>query len=40
VRDIGDFHYANELVEFVKSQYNHHFHIEMVEATQFLANLV
>ena len=29
VRDIGDFHYANELVEFVKSQYNHHFHIEI-----------
>jgi 5,10-methylenetetrahydrofolate reductase len=22
-------HYANELVEFVKSQYNHHFHIEI-----------
>ncbi len=29
VRDIGDFHYANELVEFVKSQYNNHFHIEV-----------
>jgi hypothetical protein len=26
---ILNFHYANELVEFVKSQYNHHFHIEI-----------
>ncbi|CAC9434333.1 5,10-methylenetetrahydrofolate reductase (EC 1.5.1.20) [uncultured Gammaproteobacteria bacterium] len=29
VRDIGDFHYANELVEFIKSQYNDHFHIKV-----------
>lgn len=29
VRDIGDFHYANELVEFIKTQYNNHFHIEV-----------
>ncbi|HIM58187.1 MAG TPA: methylenetetrahydrofolate reductase [NAD(P)H] [Psychromonas hadalis] len=29
VRDIGDFHYANELVEFIKSEYNDHFHIEV-----------
>ncbi|BAS68226.1 MAG: methylenetetrahydrofolate reductase [NAD(P)H] [Gammaproteobacteria bacterium] len=29
MRDIGDFHYANELVEFIKTQYNDHFHIEV-----------
>ncbi|SFV85272.1 5,10-methylenetetrahydrofolate reductase [hydrothermal vent metagenome] len=29
VRDIGDFHYANELVEFIRSKYNDHFHIEV-----------
>jgi len=29
VRDIGDFHYANELVEFIKSEYNDQFHIEV-----------
>ena len=29
VRDIGDFHYANELVEFIKSEYNDRFHIEV-----------
>jgi methylenetetrahydrofolate reductase (NADPH) len=29
VCDIGDFHYANELVEFIKSQYNNHFYIEV-----------
>ena len=29
MRDIGDFHYANELVEFIKSEYNDHFHIEV-----------
>jgi len=29
VRDIGDFRYANELVEFIKSEYNDHFHIEV-----------
>lgn len=29
VRDIGDFHYANELVEFIKSEYNDHFRIEV-----------
>ncbi len=29
VRDIGDFHYANELVEFIKNEYNDHFHIEV-----------
>ena len=29
VRDIGDFHYANELVEFIKSEYNDHFYIEV-----------
>ncbi len=29
VRDIGDFHYANELVEFIKTQYNDYFHIEV-----------
>ncbi len=29
MRDIGDFHYANELVEFIKSQYNNHFHIQV-----------
>ena len=29
VRDIGDFHYANELVEFIKTEYNDHFHIEV-----------
>ena len=29
VRDIGDFHHANELVEFIKTQYNDHFHIEV-----------
>ncbi|KAA0445350.1 MAG: methylenetetrahydrofolate reductase [NAD(P)H], partial [Candidatus Thioglobus sp.] len=27
--DIGDFHYANELVEFIKNQYGDHFHIEV-----------
>ena len=29
VRDIGDFHYANELVTFIKSEYNDHFRIEV-----------
>lgn len=29
MRDIGDFHYANELVEFIKTQYNDHFHIKV-----------
>ncbi len=29
VRDIGDFHYANELVEFIRQQYNDYFHIEV-----------
>jgi methylenetetrahydrofolate reductase (NADPH) len=29
VRDIGDFHYANELVEFIKNHYNDQFHIEI-----------
>lgn len=29
MRDIGDFHYANQLVEFIKAQYNDHFHIEV-----------
>lgn len=29
VRDIGDFHYANELVEFIRFEYNDHFHIEV-----------
>ncbi|SMN11683.1 5,10-methylenetetrahydrofolate reductase [uncultured Candidatus Thioglobus sp.] len=29
VRDIGDFHYANELVEFIKTEYGSHFHIEV-----------
>ncbi len=29
VRDIGDFHYANELVEFIKLSYNDYFHIEV-----------
>ncbi len=29
VHNIGDFHYANELVEFIKSQYNSHFYIEV-----------
>ncbi len=29
VRDIGDFHYANELVTFIKSNYNDYFHIEV-----------
>lgn len=29
MRDIGDFHYANELVRFIKTQYNDHFHIEV-----------
>ncbi|WXU00274.1 MAG: 5,10-methylenetetrahydrofolate reductase [Catillopecten margaritatus gill symbiont] len=29
MRDIGDFHYASELVEFIKTQYNDHFHIEV-----------
>ncbi|AYQ57403.1 5,10-methylenetetrahydrofolate reductase [Bathymodiolus thermophilus thioautotrophic gill symbiont] len=29
VRDIGDFHYANELVEFIKTHYNEQFHIEV-----------
>ena len=29
VRDIGDFHYANELVEFIKNTYGDHFHIEV-----------
>ncbi len=29
MRDIGDFHYANELVELIKSKYNDYFHIEV-----------
>ncbi len=29
VRDIGDFHYANELVEFIRHEFNDHFHIEV-----------
>lgn len=29
VRDIGDFHYANELVEFIKTHYNEQFHIKV-----------
>ena len=29
VRDIGDFHYANQLVEFIKNNYNDHFHIKV-----------
>ncbi len=29
VRDIGDFHYANELVEFIKFKYGDYFHIEV-----------
>ncbi|CAC9599539.1 5,10-methylenetetrahydrofolate reductase (EC 1.5.1.20) [uncultured Gammaproteobacteria bacterium] len=29
VRDIGDFHYANELVEFIREEFNDHFHIEV-----------
>ncbi len=29
IRDIGDFHYANELVEFIKEQYNDHFTIHV-----------
>ncbi|CAC9554889.1 5,10-methylenetetrahydrofolate reductase (EC 1.5.1.20) [uncultured Gammaproteobacteria bacterium] len=29
VRDIGDFHYANELVEFIKTHYGEQFHIEV-----------
>lgn len=29
IRDIGNFHYANELVAFIKLQYNDDFHIEV-----------
>ncbi len=29
VRDIGDFHYANELVAFIRQEFNDHFHIEV-----------
>ena len=29
VRNIGDFHYANELVEFIRHEFNDHFHIEV-----------
>ncbi len=29
VRDIGDFHYANELVEFIRYEFNDYFHIEV-----------
>ena len=29
IRDIGDFHYANELVEFIKEQYNDRFTIHV-----------
>lgn len=29
VRDIGDFHYANELVSFIREEYNDYFHIEV-----------
>ncbi|ABL02568.1 5,10-methylenetetrahydrofolate reductase [Candidatus Ruthia magnifica str. Cm (Calyptogena magnifica)] len=29
IGDIGDFHYANELVEFIRSEYNYYFHIEV-----------
>ncbi len=29
VRDIGDFHYANELVEFIRLKYDKYFHIEV-----------
>ncbi|MBC8494401.1 MAG: methylenetetrahydrofolate reductase [NAD(P)H] [Candidatus Thioglobus sp.] len=29
VRDIGDFHYANELVTFIRQEFNDHFHIEV-----------
>ncbi len=29
MRDIGDFHYANELVAFIKSEYGNHFYIEV-----------
>jgi len=29
VRDIGDFHYANELVEFIRHEFGDYFHIEV-----------
>lgn len=29
VCDIGDFHYANKLVEFIRHEFNDHFHIEV-----------
>ncbi len=29
VRDIGDFHYASELVAFIRHEFNDHFHIEV-----------
>ena len=29
VRDIGDFHHANELVEFIRQEFGDHFHIEV-----------
>ena len=29
IRDIGDFHYANELVEFIKNNYNDQFSIDV-----------
>jgi methylenetetrahydrofolate reductase (NADPH) len=29
VRDIGDFHYANELVAFIRQEFNDYFHIEV-----------
>lgn len=34
-QDIGEFHYANELVEFIRSETNDHFHIEVAAYPEF-----
>jgi methylenetetrahydrofolate reductase (NADPH) len=35
MRDIGDFRYANELVEFIRSETGEHFHIEVAAYPEF-----
>ena len=34
-QDIGEFHYANELVEFIRNETNDHFHIEVAAYPEF-----
>ena len=35
MRDTGEFHYANELVEFIRSETGNHFHIEVAAYPEF-----